>query len=89
MNGDQAAERARDAAMRAERAADQADARVRATERWMRWGIALILGATLSQVLLTLGLFDKLSSIQQQLLSLEATVTSLQATVERLVDDGP
>ena len=77
MNDDHAAERARDAAMRAERAADQTDARVRDADRWMRWGVALVLGAVLSQVLLTLGLYDRVASMQQQLSSLQERTSSM------------
>lgn len=66
-SGGRATERARDAATRAERAADQTDARVRDADRWMRWGIGVVLGAILGQVVLTLGLFDRVSSIQQQI----------------------
>ena len=95
------AERARDAATRAERAADQSDARLRDADRWIRWGIALVLSAVLSQVLLTLTIFDRLAAIQAQSVSLEqrmeerltgieSGIAALRAAVEDLAaDNGP
>ena len=55
-----AAARAADAARHAERAADQTDARARDVDRWIRWSIALVLGAVLGLALLMLGLFHDL-----------------------------
>ena len=81
------AERARDAATRAERAADQSDGRLRDADRWIRWGIALVLGAVLSQVLLTLTLFDRLAAIQAQNVSLEEAMEERFTAVEEAMEE--
>lgn len=93
---EQAAARATDAARHAERAADQTDARARDVDRWIRWGIALVLGAVLGLALLMLGLFNDLRgeivTVQAEIASvreeLGADITSLRNEIRQLMSSA-
>ena len=83
-----ATERALDAARRAERAADQTDARARDVDRWIRWGIALVLGAILGLALLMLGLFGDLrGEIAAGQVEIEAEISNVRDEITNLRDE--
>ena len=84
-----AAERALDAARHAERAADQTHARVRDVDRWIRWGIALVLGAILGLALLMLGLFGDLrGEIAAGQVEIEAEISNVREELGAEIASG-